>query len=127
MGETSNNRRDACWPHSQDGRAPINAASIVPAGLWVADVIRDPSAEALGYCRGWKTEEKTPNAECMSLTSDVRPPASAVAAATAAFGAVAGAGFDADQHGGGAACNVAARGWTLPGPIFWFSFCEIRI
>jgi hypothetical protein len=21
--ETSNNRRDACWPHSQDGRAPI--------------------------------------------------------------------------------------------------------
>jgi hypothetical protein len=26
--KTRNNRRDACWPHSQDGRVPINAAAV---------------------------------------------------------------------------------------------------
>src|SRR6266404_2491459 len=49
-GKTSNNRRDACWPHTRDGRAPINAAPFVRAGLWVADVIRVPSPERF---RGW--------------------------------------------------------------------------
>ncbi len=69
--KTSNNRRDACWRHSQDGRAPINAAAIVVPALKRWAIVGD-DRDRRSRLQLETADQKTPNAECMSLASGLR-------------------------------------------------------